>query len=452
MASKGLQPVVWHLRRMALLHDGAGLPDSTLLGMFVDQSDAVAFEALLLRHGPMVHGVCKRILGNPHDAQDAAQATFLVLINKAKSVRRRAMIGNWLYGVARQTAIRMRSQNAKRWRREKQVAAMPEPQAKTSETTDDWETLDQELSRLPETYRIAIILCDLEGKTRKQAARQLAWPEGTLSTRLTRGRNMLAKRLAKRGLVLSVEALALALGQNLASASLSPGVVSATVKAASILAAGKVVAAGLISAKVVALTKGTVLSMFLTKVKTKTAVVLVAGILGAGGLAMTQVLLPAPVAAQQAAPKKIPADEPKKPNSQLAAEGAKVRELRKERLDALRKRYDLTKEDYDVGRLTLDPVFSALLDLFHAEFSFCDTDEQRMSICDKRLAIAKEYEKVAEQRNGVGNEKYPMQVVLGFKALRLEIEIEYEQAKAKVASPRKGAPPRFVPGNELQAK
>ena len=288
MASNGLNKVVWHLRRAVLLKDGAGLADGKLLGNFIEDRDETSFEVLMRRHGPMVLNVCRRILHNQQDAQDAVQTTFLVLVRKANSVVPRELVGNWLHAVARQTAIRMRSRNAKRWWREKQVATMPEPQATTLESSDDLEILDQELSRLPAKYRIAIVLCDLEGKTRKQAARQLGWPEGTLGTRLARGRTMLAKRIAKYGLLLSVEALAAVLSQNMASACLPPTLVSATVKAASLMAAGQTVAAGLISAKVVALTEGAVKGMLLTKLKTMVAVLVVVGVSTFGGGLLVQ--------------------------------------------------------------------------------------------------------------------------------------------------------------------
>ena len=234
MAANGLNKVLLHLRRAVLLQDGGGQTDGKLLGMFIEQRDEAAFEVLMRRHGPMVLSVCRRILHNQQDAQDAFQATFLVLVRKAKSVAPREIVGSWLYAVARQTAIRIRSQNAKRWWREKQVTTMPDPQVMASESNGDLQLLDQELSRLPAKYRIAIVRCDLEGKTRKQAARQLGWAEGTVSSRLARGRTMLAKRLAKHGLLLSVEALAAALSQNMASACLPPTLVSATVKAASL--------------------------------------------------------------------------------------------------------------------------------------------------------------------------------------------------------------------------
>src|SRR5205814_1898208 len=168
---------------------------------------------------PMVWGVCRRILSNHHDAEDALQATFLVLIRKAASVRPNSMVGNWLYGVARQTALKARATAAKRRTRVRQVVDMPDPAAKEQELSGDLHALlDQELSRLPDKYRVAIVLCDLEGETRKQAARQLGLPEGTLSARLARGRAMLAKRLSRHGLTISAGTLAAVITHNAASA------------------------------------------------------------------------------------------------------------------------------------------------------------------------------------------------------------------------------------------
>src|SRR5262249_27053858 len=154
---------------------------------------------------------------NHHDAEDAFQATFLVLVRKAVSIRQREMIANWLYGVAYQTSRKARAILAKRRTREKQETAMPEPQALEQDTWKDLRPLlDQELSRLPDKYRAAIVLCDLEGKTRQHGARQLGLPEGTLAGRLTRGRAMLARRLARRGLAASGAALAAVFAQEAA--------------------------------------------------------------------------------------------------------------------------------------------------------------------------------------------------------------------------------------------
>src|SRR5947209_2918028 len=172
--------------RSAVLAGGADLTDGQLLECFISRGDDAAIAALVRRHGPMVWGVCRRVLGNQHDADDAFQATFVVLVRKAASIVPREMVGNWLYGVAHLTARKARAMNAKRQTREKQVQDMPEPAAAEPNLWQDLQPLlDQELSRLPDKYRVAIVLCDLEGKTRKEVARQLKIPEGTLSSRLS---------------------------------------------------------------------------------------------------------------------------------------------------------------------------------------------------------------------------------------------------------------------------
>ena len=274
MVKHAANKIIEHLRRIMV--SGGNASDGKLLCMFIEQRDEAAFEALVRRHGKMVLGVCRRLLHQQQDVEDAFQSVFLVLVRKAKSIRPREMVGNWLYGVARQTAIRVRSMNAKNRRRERQVKVIPEPAPTKQEARDDaTDMLDQELSRLPDKYRVVIVLCELEGRSRKDVAKHLGWPEGTVSGRLARGRAMLAKRLAKRGLVLSAEAVAVLLSQNAASASVSPALVSATVKAASVLSASQ---AATISAKVVAITKGVLMSMWLTKLKTATVAV---GMLGA---------------------------------------------------------------------------------------------------------------------------------------------------------------------------
>jgi RNA polymerase sigma-70 factor (ECF subfamily) len=283
MATSLLNPVIRQLRRAVLLPDGAGLTDGQLLESFVSQRDEAAFGVLVRRHGPMVLGVCRRVLRNHHDAEDAFQATFLVLVRKAASIVPREMVANWLYGVAHRTALKARSMIAKQRVRERQVTAMPEPEALEPEDCwREWQPLlDQELSRLPDKYRVPVVLCDLEGKTGKEAARQLAWPEGTVSSRLARGRTMLAKRLTRHGLALSGGSLAVALSEN-ASACVPASVVSATVKAASLFVAGKAAATGAISARAAALTEAVVKTMLLTKLKVMAGVVLVVGILGTG--------------------------------------------------------------------------------------------------------------------------------------------------------------------------
>ncbi len=178
----------------ALLGQDANLTDGQLLDRFVDYQDTAALEGLMRRHGPMVWGICRRILQNHHDAEDAFQATFLVLVRKAASIRSGAKAGNWLYGVARQTALKARATRAKRRLREAEVTDLPEPAVAEHDTRTDLQAvLDHEVSRLPEKYRTVIVLCALEGKTRKEAARQLHLALGTVDSRLARARGMLAE-------------------------------------------------------------------------------------------------------------------------------------------------------------------------------------------------------------------------------------------------------------------
>lgn len=274
-----ISEVVQHLRRIILRQDEAGLTDGQLLGRFIDHRDEAAVAALMRRHGPMVWGVCRRVLSNHHDAEDAFQATFLVLVRRAASIIPREMVGNWLYGVAQQTAMKARAMLAKRRIRERQVTAMPEAQAPEQDARCDLQpVLDQELNRLPEKYRVAIVLCDLEGKTRKEVARQLGLPEGTLAGRLTRGRALLAKRLARHGLALTGGVLATVLSQKAASASVPTSVMSSAIKAATSVAAGGAVA-GVASGTVSALTEGVLKTMWVTKVKMALGACLVGALL-----------------------------------------------------------------------------------------------------------------------------------------------------------------------------
>jgi hypothetical protein len=195
------------------------------------------------------------------------------------------MVANWLYGVARTTARRANSLITKRQLREKQVREMPEPESVPPDLWNDLQSvLDQELSRLPDKYRVAIILCDLEGKSHKEAARQLGWPQGTLSGRLARGRKLLADRLTRHSLAASGGVLGGLLSAHAASASVPPSLVSSTVKTATVLAAGQAAVAGLISVRAVALMKGVVLSMLLNKLKTLTLAGMLTAMVGGAGL------------------------------------------------------------------------------------------------------------------------------------------------------------------------
>ena len=179
------------------------LSDGQLLDRFVNQREGAVFEAIVHRHGPMVWGVCRRVLRDHHDVEDAFQSTFLVLARKAATVMPRDKLGNWLYGAAHQTATKARAMRAKRRAREGQMPGTLEPMARLDDVRNDLaESLDRELSRLPEKFRMPVVLCDLEGQSHREAASRLGLPVGTVSSRLSRARSLLAKRLTRRGVSL----------------------------------------------------------------------------------------------------------------------------------------------------------------------------------------------------------------------------------------------------------
>jgi RNA polymerase sigma factor (sigma-70 family) len=289
MIAGATNDILRQLRRVALLRDGADLGDGELLECFIARRDEAAFEALLRRHGPMVLGTCRRVLGNETDAEDAFQATFLVLARKAASIRPRGQVGNWLYGVAYRTALKARAAAVRRQAKEREAGmrAGPEPPDEVWQRLQG--ALDAELHALPERYRVAVVLCDLEGKTRKEAARQLGWPEGTVASRVVRGRCLLARRLARHRLTLSGGALSSLMTQNAAAAAVPLGLAGATMKAATMFAARRGAAA--VPPYVAALTQEVLRAMFLSKLKMAgSLVVLVALVTSAAGLGASRAL------------------------------------------------------------------------------------------------------------------------------------------------------------------
>jgi RNA polymerase sigma factor (sigma-70 family) len=271
----GMAQLVLALR----MHEAEGQSDGQLLRRFLAERDEAAFAALVRRHGPMVLSVCRRVLGNAADAEDAFQATFLVLVRKAHALRWRSVLGDWLHGVARRTAWKAKGAAAHRWIKEQ---AMARPEAQGDQTRDDWlPLLDEELGCLPEKYRLPVVLCDLEGRTRQEAAAQLGWPEGTVAGRLARARTMLSKRLARRGVVLSGAALSALLPAKSPACVPTP-LLSTTTRAAILVAAGNAAADGAISAKVAALTREVMKAMLLSKLKSVAVVLIVCVLSGFG--------------------------------------------------------------------------------------------------------------------------------------------------------------------------
>jgi RNA polymerase sigma factor (sigma-70 family) len=282
MANGQLRAAVNQLRHLMGRQRGCTLTDAQLLEDFVNRRDEAAFEVLVWRHGIMVLTLCQRVLRNSHEAEDAFQATFLVLARKAASIGKREAVGSWLYKVAYRVALNLRARAVPCDARQELVEDLPAPERGEELLWRDLRpVLDQEIDRLPEKYRLPFVLCYLEGQTNEEAARQLGCPKGTILSRLARGRERLRSRLTQRGLALSAAGLVTVLSQEASSAAVPAVLVSSTTKAATLFAAGQA-ATELLSASVVALTEGVLHTMFLTKVKITTAALLALTLLGTG--------------------------------------------------------------------------------------------------------------------------------------------------------------------------
>jgi RNA polymerase sigma factor (sigma-70 family) len=279
MANTRIGVVVRDLRRLADTDSSADATDSELLERFSRRHEEAAFDALLRRHGPMVLGLCRRLLGNPHDADDVFQATFILLARKAGAIRKYESLASWLHGVAYRLAGKLRVQNARRLARERHVATMRTPQPTVEAVWHELqELLDGTLARLPARYRAPLVLCYLEGKTHEEAARQLGCPLATLRSRVARGRELLRRRLTCRGLTLSAVPFATLLAMRPADAAVPATLLNGVCAAAVQFAAGKPTT-GLISESVAALVKG---GMRTVRVRLLSALLLSVGLAVAG--------------------------------------------------------------------------------------------------------------------------------------------------------------------------
>jgi cytochrome c peroxidase len=288
MAQAASRPIVQLIRRLVEDEGARQLSDQHLLRQFSDHQDEAAFAALLRRHGPMVLDVCRGVLRNEADAEDAFQATFLIFVHKAASIRKTASVGSWLHGVAYRTALKARAQSATRQKNEAcaPARALVEPADLT--WREMREILHEELAGLAERYRMPLVACYLEGKTQDEAAAQLGLAKSTVKERLERGRSLLRTRLVRRGLGPAAVLLATAWPAAAPSACPPATLAAATIKAASLCAAGQVAAPSVISARVAALAEGVLKAMLLAKVKTTLIVTAALTVLtvGLGGLAL----------------------------------------------------------------------------------------------------------------------------------------------------------------------
>jgi RNA polymerase sigma factor (sigma-70 family) len=301
--------VLRHLRGLATAGD---VPDGQLLEEFTARRAESAFAALVRRHGPMVFGVCRRVLRNRHDSEDAFQATFLTLARKAPSIGQRDSVGSWLYQVAYHVAVRARERAANRQKREERTAARAPGDPLDEVTGRELLTvLDEELMRLPERLRAPLVLCHLQGKTRDEAARALGWSLATLKRRLGEGREALRARLTARGLGLSAALLTAALMPTAEGATVPASLAGAAVHVA--LTAG-----GAAPPAVARLAESALRGAGAVRLKAAAAVLLAAGVavLGAGAFARQKATSEAAAAPAEVAPA---AERPEKAEKQPAA-------------------------------------------------------------------------------------------------------------------------------------
>jgi len=266
------------MRRLFDSGTAIGLSDRQLLDRFIAGRDETAFEAIVRRHGPMVLGVCRRAIADQDDVDDAFQATFLILVRRAGSIRDRDVLGTWLYGVARRVAVRASASARRRRGRERVMAEnieVKDHRVAGAEHNEIRSLIDAELERLPTRFRDPVILCDVQGQTHEQAAAQIGCPVGTVKSRLARGRERLKARLVRGGLTPSLAVLASFFAAERASA-VPPPLIELTISAAAKLAAGSALVAAALTPEAAALTKGVILAMVFKKLGIVAAAVSVA--------------------------------------------------------------------------------------------------------------------------------------------------------------------------------
>ena len=425
--------------------------DAELLERFAAQRDEAAFEALLRRHGPLVWSVCRRVLDEEHAAEDAFQATFLVLVRKARSVSKRASIRSWLYGVALRVALRARQQEQLRSRREQETPIRCPGEATWQDVRP---ILDEEIQRLPEKYRLPVILCYLEGQTNDEAAQLLNCPRGTIATRLARARERLRTRLLHRGVTLSAGTLTALLTDNALSATAPPLLIAQT---------AKVTLMGAASISITTLTEGVLHAMFLSKVKMTSMFGLVLAAITSAGVG-TYHLRAQPVPEPREPPEKpLPPDPDKPPGlppeyekllkdwdkpfkkPDVIASGKKAADKPEEHFQKLlQARREMAEQEfivrYELYRAganepgTGNPVtLHILMDvsgrLLKAELELSRKKSERLAAHEKYLKFAKEVAKITEAQYKVGRVSKAALASALYEQLDAEIELEREKAR-----------------------
>jgi RNA polymerase sigma factor (sigma-70 family) len=374
-----------------------------LLRRFVESRDETAFAALVRRHGPLVLGVCRRVLGHEQDAEDAFQAAFLVLAAKAGSVRRRGSVASFLHGVAERVARKARRTRA---RRRDRVVPLPDVAAPPSAPDFLWRelrpVLDAEIGRLPSCYREPFILCYLEGRTNAEAARRLGCPKGTVLSRLARARERLARRLRQRDITLPAAALTTLLSVETLRATVPPGLADATTRLGALSAMAKALPAGVVSAQVLSLATEGGKMMFWTKMTVVVTVVLAGSLLG-----LTVGANREPTAPATAAPHETPPEEtaaPKPPKEKEKAETPLDAMLRKwaeadEKVREMRFNFKTTTKDNIIDEKTVVKGQASLIkdDYFRVDMQDKDGQLKGILILDGKKLHNFDYEAKTER-------------------------------------------------------
>ena len=402
------QALTDHLQTLFVAGTCVGLSDADLIERFTTskgEGSERAFEAVVARHGPMVLGVCRNVLDDPADLHDAFQATFLVLARRADAIRNRDSVGSWLYGVAVRVAARARASSIRRQIRNRRsiaaagsgVMATSKSSAASVERDDVAATVHQEVSRLPEKYRAAVVLCYFEGLTHDEAAARLSWPVGTVRSRLSRARDRLRSRLTRRGVTapsalgpLTAWIKSGAHGSAVSAApSLPTGLTSSVARSATQFAFGPSTIAGSSPAAADGLAQGVLTTMVFQKLAIAGSIVLSLGIVTAGAgtfliqSSHAQDPKPENPPAAGAVPKSGAAQVPKSPD--IDPDLAQL-------LAAARVRVEAQKAYYEEGRLTIDRFLDALARLERIELIAAKTDVERTEIRTRHLTCLKEIE------------------------------------------------------------
>ena len=353
----------------------SGLSEWQLLARYLEQRDELAFAALVARHGPMVMGTCRRMLSRGADAEDAFQATFLVLVRRARSLGPRDAIGPWLHGVAARVSMRARSQAARRTQVEPGAGDLTEvPDWRTSTDSEVAAIVDQEVERLPAKYRSPIVLCYLQGLTHEDAARQLNWPVGSVKGRLARARDLLRSRLLRRGIAPAAAILGSSIGRE-ASAAFDRELFEQTVNHCMSVTLGQATVDA-VSVSIASLVKGALSAMIIEKVKWAGFVALATGLALAGAVVMARQAGPSMARASKAqaiakarltGAAAASADRPDEKGKDAETESPEVGNLRNRLIQAAKRDWTAALQEFRVNKASLDRIYQASTRLMTAE-------------------------------------------------------------------------------------